>query len=34
VDKQQVSIGELAINHVQFVILDELLPGAGTAAYV
>ncbi|MEB3173689.1 MAG: transglutaminase domain-containing protein [Cyanobacteriota bacterium] len=34
VDKQQVSIGELAINHVQFVILDELLPGAGAAANV
>ncbi len=28
VDKQQVSIGELAINHVQFIVLDELIPTA------
>ena len=27
VNKEQVSIGELAINHVQFTILDELQPG-------
>ncbi|VEP12723.1 Transglutaminase domain-containing protein [Hyella patelloides LEGE 07179] len=26
IDKEQVSIGELAINHVRFIILDELKP--------
>jgi hypothetical protein len=26
VNKQRVSIGQLAINHVQFTILEELVP--------
>ncbi|MGL5034025.1 MAG: transglutaminase, partial [Microcystaceae cyanobacterium] len=28
VDKQKVSIGQLAINHVQFTVLEELSPTA------
>ncbi|BFM38438.1 hypothetical protein OLK001_03640 [Synechocystis sp. LKSZ1] len=32
VDKQRVSIGELAINHVQFTVLQELIPPASVAA--
>ncbi|MEB3248992.1 MAG: transglutaminase domain-containing protein [Merismopediaceae bacterium] len=31
VDKQVISIGSLALNHVQFSILDELIPGDKTS---
>jgi transglutaminase-like putative cysteine protease len=29
VSKEQASLGELAINHVRFMILEELIPGGG-----